>query len=434
MTSTLIILSLPPKTFVGLDLLSFNSSPNFIGIAKIPAGIHFLYTGTDASLSIRHGRWLKLNAAASTTTSSQALVLKWSAETETLDLIDPNDSTAQNAITSAFSGRGLIDYAALQNATADLSANRESQAAGDEDGQGEDEIGNGQSMGASHNKEENAAADDDRAETTDWPGLTAHISSSLLNRVLAPDWLVSSVSSAPEDTETIPGLSHLEASDALDQLPLNLLSITLKQTWAEGDIGRTRTDRARDRSWYLSHLIETITSAGKDKAIGAREFLGELQFCFLMVLTLANYSCLEQWKRLLSVLLTCRTALDEVEGYFVQVLKVLRLQLRHVDDVEGGLFDLRDENASAWLRSLWARFRSVAEDEEVDKGKKRQNLRKEVAGLQKFLEDRFGWPSEKDVLKRGMLELEDGEQVEVTMSGVDEDEETGEYAPVIVET
>jgi len=66
--------------------------------------------------------------------------------------------------------------------------------------------------------------------------------------------------------------------------------------------------------------------------------------------------------------------------------------------------------------------------------RKTEALKKEVSTLQKLFEDRYGWPSERDVLRRGMLELEDGERVEVTMPGVDEDEETGEYAPLVVET
>ncbi len=406
MGSTVIILSLPPKTFVGLDLLSFNSSPNFLGIMKIPSGVHFLYTGTDASLSIRNGRWLNL----SSTTDTH--VLRWDANNETLDLVEQTDSLAQDATTSASSGRGLVDYAALQSATSDLVAR---------DVESED----------AEQQESTSTIQEDRAETTDWPDLAGHVSPVLLSRVLSPDWLASSVSSAPDDTENIPGLSHLEASNVLDQLPLNLLPINLKETWAEGDIGRTRTERARDRSWYLSHLIEGVTSRGKDKAFGARQLLGELQFCFLMTLTLANYSCFEQWKRLLSVVFTCRAALDEVEGYFVEMLKVLRLQVRHVEDVEGGLFDLRDENASSWLRALWARFRAVVD--EAEKGE-RDELKKEVADLEKLFEEKYGWQSDRDILKRGMLELEDGERVEVTMPGVDEDEETGEYAPVVIET
>lgn len=60
-------------------------------------------------------------------------------------------------------------------------------------------------------------------------------------------------------------------------------------------------------------------------------------------------------------------------------------------------------------------------------------MKKEVEKLQSFFEERYGWASEKDRLRRGMLELEDGEMVEVSLAGVDEDEETGEYAPVVVE-
>ena len=401
MTSTLIVLSLPPKTFVGLDLVSFNSSPKFLGITKVPSGAHFLYAGTDASLSIRQGRWLNLSS------NTESHVLRWNRATETLDLVDSTGSLAKDAASSASDGQGLVDYAALQDATQELVQASEAEDTRDEQ------------------FEQPAVID--LAETTSWPELTSHISSPLLNRVLSSEWIVSSVSSAPNDTESIPGLSHLEVSNVLDQLPLNLLPINLKHTWAAGDIGRLRTDRARDRSWFLSHLIETVAGQGQDKAVGARGILGELQFCFLMVLTLANYSCFEQWKRLLTVFFTCRAALDEVEGYFVEVLKVIHSQIKHVEDVEGGLFDLRDENASSWLRSTWARFRGVVD--EADEGE-RKSLKDEVSNLQALFESKYGWQSERDILRRGMLELEDGERVEVTMPEVDEDE----YEPVVVET
>jgi len=49
------------------------------------------------------------------------------------------------------------------------------------------------------------------------------------------------------------------------------------------------------------------------------------------------------------------------------------------------------------------------------------------------MHDTYGWQSDKDILRRGLLELEDGEMVEVSMDGLDEEEETGEYAPTVVE-
>lgn len=443
---SLIFLNLPPKTFIGFDLISFNSSAQFQGITNIPYGLHFLYSGTDASLSIRQGRWLNL------TERHECQIVQWDADSESLDLLDEGTETAQNVISlTRGSRRGLLDYDALQAATNDLAAKQGRSAGGGRGGlttsanaqEGEE----GEEQGE---EEEDDDDDDNEADQSTWTDLTSHISPSLLTRILTREWITTSVSSAPSDTETIPGLSHLEASDALHQHPLQLVPIDLKQTWAAGDVGRVRTDHARDRSWYLSTLVDaasrsadttsTSSSAGQaqvkneEKSLGAKHLLGELQFCFIMVLTLANYSCLEQWKRLLGVFFTCHDALRDVEAYFVQMVRVLHEQMRRVEDVEGGLFELRDELASAWLRSNWARFRANV-DEVFGNGKgDGTELKKEVEALQGFFEDRYGWASEKDRLRRGMLDLEDGERVEVSMDGADEDEETGEYAPVVVET
>jgi A1 cistron-splicing factor AAR2 len=407
MTSTTFLLGLPPKTFVGLDLLSFNSSPNFRGIAKLPPGTHFLYTGSDTALSLRHGTWFEIQ---DDDDDDSHKIFQWNANTENLEYLN-DDGDATSDVFSNDARKGLIDYEALQTAASNLVQQQSEEQ---------------------QTTEDQSQEDDGPGEMTDWPNLSSHVTSSTLTRILGKQWHVSSASSDPDSTEKIPGLSHLEASEALDQLPLNLCPINLKKTWEDGNMGRTRTDRARDRSWYLGHLTASIgVFQDKNESFGAKEMLGEIEFCFLMVLTLANYSCLEQWKRLWTVIFTCQQVIDELERFFVDAVKVLHLQIKHVEDVEGGLFDLRDEHASSWLRSLWAQFR--AEVDRRDEGQVRA-LKAEVNVLQKLFEDKYGWQSEKDMLRRGMLELEDGEQVEVTLNGVDEDEETGEYAPVIVET
>src|SRR5271170_909135 len=103
---TLLFLALPPKTFIGIDLFTFNSSPHFHGITSIPSGFHFLYTGTDASLSIRHGRWfyIPLSTAGK---STRPLVWKWDVESESLEVL-PSDSDLVTV-----PSRGLIEFAAL---------------------------------------------------------------------------------------------------------------------------------------------------------------------------------------------------------------------------------------------------------------------------------------------------------------------------------
>ncbi len=276
----------------------------------------------------------------------------------------------------------------------------------------------------------------------DWRELTGYITDALLDRILGADidseenndansrnWTISSASSAPQDEEKIPGLTASE-SVMEGKKDLNFLPIDLKRTWREGAVGRERTDAVRDRSWYLGYLIEAAAGSGGDKRFGAEQLLGELQLCFFMVLTVANWSCLEQWKRILSVLLSCRQALEEVEDYFVAFLRLLQVQLKHCEDVEGGLFDFKEEGAR-WLKGLLTRIRSNVE--EVFGPVDGEMLKAELKQLEEDLRDQYGWECSKDMLKRGLLELEDGEQVDMDMDGADEEDETGEYAPVVVD-
>ena len=387
--STILFVDLPPQTFVGIDLVSFNSSPNFHGITNVPSGLHFVYTGTDALLSIRNGYWLNV-----TSTDTLLYTLKWTPEEESLVLLPP-------AVSSNPPSRGLADYSALTTATSNI----------------------------------NSQDAEPPTSPADFPALTSHITPSTLTRILSSSWTISSISSSPRDNETdsIPGLTCAEASSAFagHDSALHLLDINLKQTWDDADIGRIRTERARDRSWYLGQLMDTAGNGnGGSRQAGAKEVLAELQVCFLMVLTLANYSCLQQWKRLLTVVLTCREAAGEIEGYFAEVLRMLGLQLRHADDVEWGLFELRDEMGSGWLRGLVQGFVEVVSDIVGEEGELGREMRRFEEGMQ----ERFGWEGKGSMLRRGMLELEDGERVEVSLDGADRDEERGEYAPVVVET
>ena len=433
---TIVFLNLPPKTFIGVNLASFNSSPNFHGIANLPDGLHLIYTGTDASLSIRQGVWLKIQQARA---DAPVIILKWSNENEHLEKLDNDDAEAQAATRRLpeLRKRGLVDYAALKEASAKLQIE--------------------QSEAAANTTADDIAGVNDTDSTDPWPSLTSHVTPRLLTRVLSSNpatsrttttWSLTSISSSPSDAEHIPGLSSDEARSNLEPLQtLNLLPIDLKQTWPEDAQGRDRTEKARDRSWYLSHLISQLTiplagtgSGTIPQPAAAKELLGELQFCFLAVLCLANYSCLEQWKRLLSMLFTCRSALLEAGGYLIEAVRVLRQQLGQVENVEGGLFELADEQSSAWLRKLLRTFRgnidevcSDAQDQGMvkDAGK---GLKSAFEELEIWLREKYGWQDENNMLRRGMVQLEDGEMVELQTNDFDEEEESGEYAPVVVDT
>ena len=90
------------------------------------------------------------------------------------------------------------------------------------------------------------------------------------------------------------------------------------------------------------------------------------------------------------------------------------------------------EDASKLLRKLLMDFRRSVD--EITGDNAQSAVRREMDTLEKYVQKRFDWELRKEaILRRGMVQLEDGEQVELTMEGADEDEETGEYAPVVVE-
>lgn len=282
--------------------------------------------------------------------------------------------------------------------------------------------------------------EDEEEGRRDWTGLTNYLSPRLLSRIVGqpnidvdgrPRWMVTSASTAGRDTEHIPGLSSpgREYAEGETESEFSFLPIDLKMTWREGAIGRERTEAAQDRSWALGDFIARYGDTGRERS-GEAQILGELQFTFLIVLTLMNYSCLQQWKRLLGLLLTCRTAIKDRELFFRDVLKLLLLQLQRCDDLEGGFFEVDSDEGGEFLRKLLVKF-SMSVGEIVGGGE--SAVKTELARLEDWVKSEFGWELQPEsIVRRGMLQLEDGEQVEMEMSG-NEDEETGEYAPLVVD-
>lgn len=385
-----LLLNLPHPCLGGINLLSFTTTPRFYGVKNLPPGWHFVFTSSTSSLSVRHGAWFRVKGSPSTSPSSpsgpELFIKKWDSATETLlPETSPTALLHWRANLGSIYRDGLTPY------------------------------------------RQSATQDQDEEETNDWARLTDCITPALLTRITGetPDhWSLTSASSAKVDVDDIPGLpSSSDGGSGFAEKELGFLPVDLKQTWRAGATGRERTQAAQDRSWYLSSLI--AAHCGGDE----NEVLGELQFSFLMVLTLNNHSCLEQWKRVLGLLFTCIEAVSQRPQFFVRAIGILQLQLRHCGDVEGGLFDLREEGAGL-LRGLVRRFRKGLEEME---GRGKVDVVEELEELEEYLREEFGWEFEDAFVRRGMLELEDGEQVEMEMSGYEEDDESGEYAPMVVE-
>lgn len=379
---TIVLLNLPPESLVGLNLLSFTPGPNFRGVKELHDGFHFLYASADQSFSLRQGLWFRVQN--SNLPQQKLFLAQWQPQSEQ---IVPLEDAAQRQQSSTYMDsvwtEGLLSY---------------------------------------HMQTEIPSK-------SDWPLLTAHISAELLTRILRRSassewaWSLTSASSALEDVDDIPGISPSDFASS-EERELHFLPIDLRQTWREGATGRERTDAARDRSWAFTELIQKNCYRQDEW-----EVLGELQFTYVMVLTLSNFSCLEQWKRILGLFFTCKSLVEERPTLFQSFLSTLRLQLEHSRDVEGGLLDLT-EDTSGLLKKLLRGFRKSIEDSNRQPG---AVVLEELGRLEEFLQSEYGWQMDDSFVKKGLLELEDGEQVEMEVNGYEEDDETGEYAPMVVE-
>lgn len=439
---------LPPKTFVGIDLITFTSTANFHGIKDLPKGWHFLYTGTTESLSLRSGAWFYVgDLRGSGEGSSTALAIKhsqshgpdifvwkWDPDTESLAPLDGNGDQDNQDMMRFKANLGAV----WQSGRLFQYRSRVSPALSTK----QDSTGN-----AAKQPEEDPESEKSGRE--DWRALTDRISPELLSRILGspeidleshPRWPVTSASTASCDADDIPGLES--QSKDLSGAPEStraersfaFLPIDLKRTWREGAVGRERSEAAQDRSWALGDMIQkysgsTTHNADIDERIGEGHVLGELQFTFLMALTMMNFSCLQQWKRLLGVILTCREAISNKESFMCDAIRLILRQLQRCDDVEGGLFEIDGDEGGRFLRELLVKFRRSVDEATGSR------VKAEFDQLAKWVKAEYEWELQREtILRRGMIQLEDGEEVEMEIDDNDEDEETGEYAPMVVET
>lgn len=382
LSPAILLIGLPPGILCGVDLLTFTTSARFRGIKDLPSGWHFVYTSETASLSIREGFWFEIPS--SIPHSSPPLVIRiWDAKSGVLTSCPENAVAGYHAQLSALWTEHLTPYR---------------QSAGD--GPGE--------------------------EKADWVQLTAHISLKLLTHLTGSEEpIINSASCAVQDRDEIPGLSAGEATR--NERELGVLGIDLKRTWRHGAVGRERTEGAMDRSWALEDLVERWQGEGEEWGSAV---MGEMEACFIMVLTVANYSCLEEWKRVLGLVLTCKALVKEREEWFSRFLEQLRRQLARGDDVEGGLFDMSDEGGG-YLKELLKGFKRSLE-QTFDEGQG-QAVKESMKDLENFLNAEYGWELSDSFVRRGLLELEDGEQVEMEMDELLGEDERGEYAPVVVD-
>ncbi|KAG0642830.1 AAR2 protein-domain-containing protein [Tuber brumale] len=374
-TTTLHLTSIPPGTFIGIDLTSFTSTPAFQGVKLIPSGLHLLYYSTTTDSSLRNGFWFHAYPG-------RVISKVWDSAAETATLVDAPPSSV---------GLGERVYA------------------------------------------ENLAP---YRQWEEWGALSGCVREWTLERCLGEGWVcgTAGVSGMDYDVGEEEIMGFPPGGGGVDVVWTN---VDLKVTWPAGTIGRERTEMANDRSWALNNLLHKLTPEGQEED-AERELLGELQLSFVMSITLGSYSAMEQYRRLLGLCLTSRNCVFHGRRkLFEGLLETLLAQLDFVDgDFWAGFVDGGDGDDN-WLAKLLRRFGSGIKDagseqQRLDPGK--NSIVRLFRDIESLTRRKFDWVLDhKNVVRRGLVQTEDGEMVELELAGQDEEDETGEYAPVIVE-
>ncbi|KAI5806136.1 AAR2 protein-domain-containing protein [Geopyxis carbonaria] len=389
-TTTLHLTSIPVHSHLGLDLSSFTVPAHFTGITALPLGLHHIWLSPAPSLVLRSGLWFHITAD-----TPSNLYYTYDAATEILVPDQNGGTTVVRGGSAAGEKDGMLSY-----------------------------------------RQRSLTTGSESTSDSEWRALTASITPAVLTTLLGPVWRVGSIS---ESTSSNTAADAKEATildaiplrpdaDAKPEYAITFTPIDLARSWPEGALGRERTLAARDKSWALHAAL----SRWGDEKHGGEQLLGEWQVAFVLGVLLGNWAACEQWRRINGLFLGARSAAVDptLSGVFCSFLAGLR---QMVEALAGGVVGdggfLGDEDLAGVEKGM-RRFATALREDGGAKGKVGNSVKDWV----KWGRERMEWSIDtREVLRRGTVMTEEGDVVEVQEDGLEEEEESGEYAPVVVE-
>ncbi|CAG8676543.1 2159_t:CDS:2 [Cetraspora pellucida] len=236
-----------------------------------------------------------------------------------------------------------------------------------------------------------------------WVNLTNYITYPLISRILPNEGKMNNVSSSTVDEDE---LLNIKGSSKFQEDIILFTKFDLKKSWRTGAVGEEITKYSQDKSWLLCELLTSIYKNGKFYVCQA--ILGELQLSFVCLLIGQNFAGFTQWKNLVQLVCLCKESINTYSTtLFSEFLDVLNLQLEECPPDFFRDVISEDNFLSHVLKIL---------------GKTISDLPTQSSSTElKLLRRRFN-------KFRGFL----GQQFRLELS-IDDDEEEGEYAPVVVE-
>ncbi|KND04783.1 uncharacterized protein SPPG_00487 [Spizellomyces punctatus DAOM BR117] len=385
--AVLLFLDAPQNMEFGVDCYSWTTGPKFKGLKLIPPGIHFVYY---SALS-RHGEGSVRTGFFKTFAEREVVVKRWNPSAEDLyadDEIDQEDAERYRSNVRDFD-RFLGVYPLLP------------------------------------------VDNDPVSPYQKWLRLTTHITPQLIDRILPPSRKISAMTTvsrfsdvddvrqckpsgevvmnedqSEHDANTVAaqGGEDVIRGERVEVLRLNFTPIDLKRSFPSGASGGDVTKYSMDKSYLLRQLLQ---NQYKDY----KELLGELQLAFIIFLLGEVYDGYEQWKTFIHLLCQSDEAIDDNGStLFYEFIGIFHAQLEsHPTD-----FFYDALSADNFIRSNILIFVRMLQDR-AGRGVPK-TLQSAVDTLVDFVESRFKWDIRHDVRVLG-----------------EEEEEEGEFAPVVVE-
>ncbi|KAF3064743.1 hypothetical protein GL218_01542 [Daldinia childiae] len=396
----LILDDLPAGFTIGCDTMSFSTKKPFPGFRDIPPGAHLIWVAPSELTSSRSAYWI-VTPEREEWEHGEIYVKQWDKFNEVLS--DPasqaEDRFQKEALQQIFSSLSPYQLRATTSGVLLAPPSRDTEHL------------------PSFLNNENI-----------WSQLTSAINADLLNRITGKtqrSWQITTQDSVAGET-TLAEEARLYASGKSQlrfTFSMNAPLISPKAS------GQERTRQALDPTPFV---LETLDNRKLE------DLAGELSFAFLSGMHLGNYSCLEQWWFYTTHLIFRCYALATAQPQLARrLIQTFHAQLVYNDrHLEGDVLEMMPSNARKLQRSLTTyasrldeMFQALGDDVTPDQ----HLVRDAFVDLEAWLNSRLGWDLRAEYLRAGSLMLEDGEMVSAEMSDFEDEDERGEFAPVMVQ-
>ncbi|ESZ99349.1 hypothetical protein SBOR_0274 [Sclerotinia borealis F-4128] len=410
-----IIRNLPASTMFGYDTKAYTikTEGTLEGVKHIPAGAHFFWGGSGNGSS-RTGFWFMSMKLASDE-YGETHVLRWDNYHESLE---EELSEAEKRIQRA----SIPEIAnALESYLNNISVATSASA-------------------ASVSTSPIPLASPDSPIATDgtdmWRRLTSCIKHPYLKRVTGGKWNSWKVSSSHDvkttelQTSSVPRDEKGSSTNFDGDDFLNFVFPRESRTFSESSSGRERTEQAIDSTAYIVDAIGHCTYEDSD------EIIGELQFCYITGMVLGNLACMEQWSIIVSKLFGAYRLSMDYPIFFRKVITAVHAQFMY--DEEGfdtSIFD-HDSHLGDDLKMILTKFKSRLNEQLLSNGASITRDQEEVGKAFEAFESwlwKWGWDLRGNYLRSGKFQLEDGEIIDAELKDFEDEDERGEYAPMIVD-